>query len=590
MVLFESTDFTAMPRNCENMTCVISSKHNSLHKLACVLYLPPCATHIYYLEWKGKCHNDLPDFVFFNNNTSERTILDSFVFKQQPISQDTTIHFVQLVLGPSSNLSFACNYNHIDNCLELLPDGPSRLLPTVLWKSSVIQKSLVTSRSHNKLSLNNFVNHTDHTRLKALQKLPESANMFRYVRKRSNNPIIAQFASGKTVRNDLPLLHVHVKASALLRTCASHKNFFAVPFLGDKIGLFGNVDLQTMKQLNDLFRNGMTIDEHNLVLQKVSQSVTEYQICDNEQLPIIVTFKDVPCKHHTVDLSVNTYGQVMDMCEGEGAILQSFLFYCQYCHPFIVTEKHKDFIKNAVGIGSGNRHCSKLPPGITNLYYGSRSFPTLAQSSPIVGPQMPPFHNNYRREWNSVMLASILQMVNSLTHRIHHISRWANPKIEFACHNGSEDINRTELDMQLCRTTIITCADNEKYLGFVNTSHVDRKDLYKKSIQKDLTSYCNQLPNGPTKNYVTSTLKVGVGKPTTCGYQFVNHTDANTEGTIFQFFLFDGLGIGLRIHDFACHMFYGHYAFHRTALPLLVRDDKVFYTDSKLGVFAWGKS
>ena len=57
-----------------------------------------------------------------------------------------------------------------------------------------------------------------------------------------------------------------------------------------------------------------------------------------------------------------------------------------------------------------------------------------------------------------------------------------------------------------------------------------------------------------------------------------------------NFFVYDGLNIAIRIHDFACNTFYGHMATHRTALPVLVRNGRVFYNDDKIGVFAWGKS
>lgn len=58
----------------------------------------------------------------------------------------------------------------------------------------------------------------------------------------------------------------------------------------------------------------------------------------------------------------------------------------------------------------------------------------------------------------------------------------------------------------------------------------------------------------------------------------------------FSFFLYDGFSVALRIHDFATKTFYGHHATHRTAVPVLVRDNNVYYRDDNVSVFAWGKS
>ena len=231
-----------------------------------------------------------------------------------------------------------------------------------------------------------------------------------------------------------------------------------------------------------------------------------------------------------------------------------------------------------------------VPSGVTNLYYGNRSFPTLAQTSPTVGPKMCSHHNNYRNSWNAFRLASMVQLTNSLTSSIHHVSRWINPYLEYSCCHGSKDIGKSDEDWLLCRTTIVTFGNKVKQLGFVNTCHVDKRDRYKNSIQKDLNRYCLELPNGPLKHSLTSNLKVGVGKPTTCAYQFINHVDVNKDGEVYQYFLYDGFKIAIRVNDFACKTFYGHLASHRTALPLIVQDNNVFYRHCNVSVFAWGKS
>ena len=165
-----------------------------------------------------------------------------------------------------------------------------------------------------------------------------------------------------------------------------------------------------------------------------------------------------------------------------------------------------------------------------------------------------------------------------------------NPIIEYSCCTGSQLIGKTEDNWQLCRTTIVTFSDNKILLGFTNTFHIDKTDRYKKHIQDDLCRYRDNLHDKNAKNVLSSSLKVGIGKPTTCTYQFMNYLHNDNKEEIFQFFLYDGLNIALRIRDFACKTFYGHLASHRTAMPIIVRNNKVYYNDDNIGVFAWGKS
>ena len=124
----------------------------------------------------------------------------------------------------------------------------------------------------------------------------------------------------------------------------------------------------------------------------------------------------------------------------------------------------------------------------------------------------------------------------------------------------------------------------------MNTTHVDKKDRYKSSVQDELKLYSENLGSESVRHYLSSNLRVGVGKPTTCAYQFLNYTNENADGIIYQYFLYDGFKVALRLHDFACKTFYGHHSSHRTALPIIVKNNKVYYRDDNVSVFAWGKS
>ena len=392
------------------------------------------------------------------------------------------------------------------------------------------------------------------------------------------------------MKHTLCLKHISIKTNKENRLSPQFSRYFAIPLLGTKLGSFANVDYNDIVNIHKLLRNGISVHDHNMKLEQIASSIVHYHICDNDTSPIIVTINSKPTERYECTQTKDTYGAVLSKCVTYSLTVVCFVCYTQYCNPILLTKHHKDFLQNAVGKGSGSRHCCPIPPSVTNLYFGTRRFPTLAQASPVIGPKMASHHDNYRKHWNAAMLASFVQISNTLTSAIHHISRWVNPLLEHACYNGSSVIGKSTDNWQLCRTTIITFASNDKYLGFLNTSHIDKNDLYKKSIQKDLTEYTNNVTNKDVRCYLSSNLKIGVGKPTTCTYQFINYEENFPHCVLYQFFIYDGLKVAIRLHDFACKTFYGHMATHRTAMPVIVRNGKVFYTDEDISVFAWGKS
>ena len=100
-------------------------------------------------------------------------------------------------------------------------------------------------------------------------------------------------------------------------------------------------------------------------------------------------------------------------------------------------------------------------------------------------------------------------------------------------------------------------------------------DRYKNSIQAEFKEYCSSIKDDRIKYYLSSNLKFGIGKPIVCAYQFINCVNKETDGFIYQYFIYDTFKIAIRLHDFSCKTFYGHMASHRTALPVLVRKGKL---------------
>ena len=64
---------------------------------------------------------------------------------------------------------------------------------------------------------------------------------------------------------------------------------------------------------------------------------------------------------------------------------------------------------------------------------------------------------------------------------------------------------------------------------------MDIKDRYKKSIQNDLFPFSKTCPDTSFQRKVPSDIEAGIGKPTTCAYQFINMTDPVIDGSLYQF-------------------------------------------------------
>ena len=254
LTFFECTDFTHMPRNCHSVTCIIRYPHSQVFRLASIVLLPPCGTYLYVFEWNGSVRNDLPDFVFWNDYTNAESIHNSFTFKKLRITKETDITFVQLVLGPWTDLCFHCHFNHFDGALELLPDGPSKIVPEGMWSSLPVFHSIANARSMHKIERNNKIDHRKLRRMQMLSELPACTDIFQSFRKRYRNKLMDTFMNGKIISDDLSIMHVQLQIPMSMRMQGNDQRLFAIPFLGDMSGKFGNVTMSVMKKLDIFFQ------------------------------------------------------------------------------------------------------------------------------------------------------------------------------------------------------------------------------------------------------------------------------------------------------------------------------------------------
>jgi hypothetical protein len=117
-------------------------------------------------------------------------------------------------------------------------------------------------------------------------------------------------------------------------------------------------------------------------------------------------------------------------------------------------------------------------------------------------------------------------------------------------------------------------------LNFYNTPHVDC-DPSRVQVRVNIL---NQLEDnvkstgGPRDADETNYLiqlealaggkKGGLGRMTTCGYQFIRK-DADSTNEFDNHFLFDGVGVAVKLCHHAGVAYYGHLVTHRTAVPLM---------------------
>ena len=74
-----------------------------------------------------------------------------------------------------------------------------------------------------------------------ISNLPAISEIFKVDKKRTRSA--NNFSNGRKIRKSLSLLHIKVNVSVEERLTDINSNLFAIPFLGEMIGYFGNVDV-----------------------------------------------------------------------------------------------------------------------------------------------------------------------------------------------------------------------------------------------------------------------------------------------------------------------------------------------------------
>ena len=180
------------------------------------------------------------------------------------------------------------------------------------------------------------------------------------------------------------------------------------------------------------------------------------------------------------------------------------------------------------------------------------------------------------------------KVVNSLTtHAGHHAvkcDKTMDSLLTMAVGNIKSEVRRH------CRVSIITCGNNNS-IGFGCTEHVDTLDKRCKKIQDNFQKKLGDQ-NSDSMSLTNAKLftdMFGIGTSTTCGYIIsgIDKLDPN-KVRLYAYFILSGLGACVLMKSYFYHYFYGFAFSHCTAVPVVVKGNKVYYKYKDVNVFAWG--
>ena len=160
------------------------------------------------------------------------------------------------------------------------------------------------------------------------------------------------------------------------------------------------------------------------------------------------------------------------------------------------------------------------------------------------------------------------------------------------------EMSTNKLQRGYSRISILTMGDI-KNIGFANGSHIDCGDYCDVTTQtcrelllKDRScilsspiTRCNDR-----LNYAKTMIDtVGIGVPTTCGHCiYFDKNSQFVEDDVKAYFCCNDLGISMKLQSNMYHHFHAYAFSHQTSVPIVVKNHKVYYTDTGVNAVAWG--
>jgi hypothetical protein len=222
------------------------------------------------------------------------------------------------------------------------------------------------------------------------------------------------------------------------------------------------------------------------------------------------------------------------------------------------------------------------------LYYGTRGLNSQNRPSPSEGPNE---HGKYQYHRDSMshlrwpFLASCMSTLSQIaTYAAAHVYKFLY--VLYPNKNKRKD-------MLFCRIGIFT-------MDFSCTPHTDQNDKALSSEESvlhdlDVILECEHVNQQRKKEATSASSFVkhwGLGVPTTCCYQYVNHqTKKCTPIQFFHYFCMQGIDLCRRIHNYWTHTFLAYTFVHGTSVPIYVSNGLVFVgKHPEMTMLAWGGS
>ena len=206
-------------------------------------------------------------------------------------------------------------------------------------------------------------------------------------------------------------------------------------------------------------------------------------------------------------------------------------------------------------------------------------------------------YNYYSQSWNFTGMPLLSKYVNILTTEALQQAGSIDPLQKRLLDVGTlqyyvPEMPTNKLQRGYSRISILT-------LDFANGTHVDCGDHHKSTTETCSTiiddyASCGLNSESNKKKarlqYARNMIStVGIGVPTTCGHCiFIGENSIFAEDDVMAYFCCNDLGISMQLQSNMYHHFHGYGFSHQTSVPIVVKDKKVYYTNTGVHTLAWG--
>ena len=442
------------------------------------------------------------------------------------LNEKINFFFVNQISGVKENV-LICPNDHIDNhdkCYESNHKGPN-----------IIQMPRKIVSHNSRLSIVSKFAEVEPTFVKNTRKRNFSDDLFhtKYV------------LNGKKKTRQVVCFKPNLKIQE------KNEKLLFVPFLLSP-GTFALVKKDDLKKYTELL-NGVTKEEFDKSLGIMARRKVDMKIVNADHS--INTFiyldtsgeKSEPQISEFIDHDFSHYD-----CKNR-FLVSAFVYANEFHDSVNISHHHISLFHKAYGNVKMNRYqwdtlgCS--------LYQGVGS--SIRNTSPLCGYESRKTFQLGKEKNNNRFVPVTEKLTNKLAGQAFDYGSYIDPAMVLV-HPKSRDHNST----RSCRLKIMTCP-TEHGISFACSSHLDKKDILSKTDNEIALSKVRtilkdkKLPNKKRQRaqYLIDfynefgTLVL----PTTCVYQFIE----GEKHTVWQYFLFTGLSLAIRLETHICNFFMG---------------------------------